>query len=366
MAVDCISKHRVFIHDRGGIQRLDELLDIQSLTYSRVRDDTSTAQVNIAPKYCAAQRAVLDRVCAGAGRFEAVIYRGDERAWEGPINIVTDTLAGFEVTASDVSQYWAQTVLHAGYSNAYPKIGYTIDRAKKMFTAELARKEAIGYNLLGYHVYVQTPTDAKTSRVTLPYQTTLFAEIDDLAAKSGMDYTVIGRRVVIWDTDNNIGQTRTLTNADFLGDGIVVSTYGSQVVTRSIATDGQGAHGQAGGIDPYYGEIESLTSPTEEDQNSGNTAPDQATLNGQALANLTGKNPAPVIIRVADGASINPNGVLALGDFVPGVFIPVQATVNGRVISQWQKLDKVTFSEDSSGETISVTLSPAPQGAVIV
>lgn len=365
MAVDdCIANHRVFIHDRGGIQRLDELVNVQSLRYSRKRDDTSTCTVVIAPQYCAAQRAVLDRVVDGTGRFEVVIYRGEERAWEGPIDITTDSGEGFQVDASDVTSYWASTVMHNAYSNAYPNIAFTIDRAKLILTTELARKEALGYNLLNYLTYIQTPTDAKTSRVTAAYEKTVFTEIDDLAAKSGMDYTAIGRRVILWDTDNNIGQTEPLTNADFLGEGLIVSTYGSQVVTRAIATDGQGNHGQAGGTDPYYGESEYLWSPSEEDQNSG-TPPDQATLNSQAAANLAGKIPAPVIIRVSEGATINPTGVLKLGDFVPGVFIPVQATINGRIVSQWQKLDEVVFNETASGEEINVTMSPAPVGALI-
>lgn len=366
MAVDCISKHRVFIHDRGGVVRLDEMLDIQSVKYSRVRDATSEANIKIAQPNCAAQRAVLDRIIEGCGRFEVVIYRGDERAWEGPTTIATDQGNGFELDAADVTFYWQQTVMHAAYSNAYPNIAYTIDRAKQILTAEMARKEALGYNLLSFYTYLQLPTDAKTSRVSQAYEKYVHAEIDDLAAKSGMDYAAIGRRVLFWDTDSNIGQTPALTNADFLGDGIIVSTYGSQLATRSIATDAQGGAGIAGGTDAYYGEVEILASPSEEDQNSGNAAPDQATLNSQAAANLTGKNPAPVVIRVADGASINPSGVLQLGDFVPGVFIPVSATINGRVVSQWQKLDKVTFTEDASGETIQVTLSPAPQGALIV
>jgi hypothetical protein len=130
VAVGCISKHSVFIHDRGGIQRLDELVDVQDLAYTRVRDGTSTAEVTIAPKYCAAQRAVLDRVAEGCGRFELVIYRGDERVWEGPTQIVTDSAAGFTVSANDVTEYWKQTVVHAAYSNAYPHIDFTTNRAK--------------------------------------------------------------------------------------------------------------------------------------------------------------------------------------------------------------------------------------------
>jgi hypothetical protein len=285
--------------------------------------------------------------------------------WEGPTQIVTDSAGGFTVEASDVTEYWKQTVVHAAYSNAYPNIAFTTDRAKKIITAELARKEALGYNLLPYFTYVHTPTDAKTSRVTVAYQNTLFSEIDALAEKSGMDYTVVGRQAILWDTDQNIGQTAALTNADFLGDGIIVSTYGGQVVTRSIASDGQGHYGLAGGTDPYYGEVEALWTPTEDDQNAG-TPPDQATLNSQANANLSGKLPAPVIIRTPDTATINPSGVLKMGDFVPGVYVPIQATINGRIVSQWQKFDSITFKETSTGETIQATFSPAPIGAVIV
>lgn len=363
MAIACVSKHRVFIHDRGGVQRLDELVNVTSVKYERTRDDTSQATIKISSAACGSQRAALDRI--SAGRHEVVIYRGEERAWEGPIRITTDEASGYSLDASDVTYYMAKTVLHAAYSNAYPNIAYVIDRAKTMMNAELARKEALDppINVLPHVLYVQTPDDAKTSRVTKPYEKTLFGDIDDMAAKSGMDYTTVGRRIIFWDTDNNIGQTPALTDNDFLGEGLIVSSYGSELITHSISTDGQGNFGSAGGIDDYYGEWEALQSPSEE--SADGPPPTQAELDSQALANLAGHNPAPVLIRVSDNSTINPNGTLQLGDLVPGVFIPVRATINGKLVMQWQKLDSVTVSEDDKGEKIQVSMSPAPIGAII-
>jgi hypothetical protein len=171
--------------------------------------------------------------------------------------------------------------------------------------------------------------------------------------------------VIFWDTDNNIGQTTMLSDNDFLGQGLIVSSYASQLITRAITTDGNGLSGVAGGTDPFYGEWEDLQSPSEEAQTAG-TTPTLSQLQSQAKVNLVGHNPTPMLIRVPDGSSINPKGVLQLGDFVPGIYMPVQATIHGRIVSQWQKLDKVVFNEDAKGESIAVTMGPAPLGAVIV
>jgi hypothetical protein len=45
---------------------------------------------------------------------------------------------------------------------------------------------------------------------------------------------------------------------------------------------------------------------------------------------------------------------------VPGVFIPLRATVLVRDFSQMQKLDKVVVTENSQGEKVQISLVPAP------
>ena len=73
------------------------------------------------------------------------------------------------------------------------------------------------------------------------------------------------------------------------------------------------------------------------------------------------KVPPPLVVRVPDNSTLNPNGTLSINELVPGVFIPLEAELPGRQLSQMQKLDSVKVSETAEqGEQVQVVLSPAP------
>lgn len=357
MTIDCVTQHRAYIYDRGGVTRLAEIVQLASVEWTRVRDDISEATVNVNGQACQAQADTLGGI--EPGRHELVLYRGDERVWEGPINRLTYTRDSVEIHALDVLYYASRTVMHLGYDNSYPNVDYVIDRAALILTTELGRKEALTppINVLPHLTLHQLATDAKTSAETVPYQYTVFEHIDALAAKSGLDYTVIGRAIHLWDTHESLGLTAVLTENDFLGD-ITVSVYGSELATRAIVTDGQGVAGIAGGIDPFYGEWETLATAYDENEDAG-APPTQAELKSQAARNIVGRIPAPLQVRIPDGSSLNPTGVLTLGDLVPGVYMPLRADMTVRVIQQTQKLNKVSVTETPAGEEITVVLYPA-------
>lgn len=356
MALNCISKHTVYIYDRGGKTRIDQVLDIRLVRWNRIRDDISEGTVYLSAKSCAAQADFLASI--EPGRHEMVIFRGDERVWEGPMGLVKYTRSGAELHAHDVMYYAYKTAMHAAYSSAYPNTEFVVARAKRIMIAELARKEALSppINVLPYLTDHQTPTDAKTSRVTKAMEKTVWEHVDDMAARGGMDYVTVGRAIHLWDTSKPLGQTPTVTEDDFLGD-VYVSVYGSELATRSIVTDGEGVWGSAGGVDPYYGEWEDLE--TAYDETDGESPPTSAEMASQASRNLAGRNPTPLQIRVPDNSSLNPNGVLAVTDLVPGVFVPMRAQMTARKVMQMQKLNKVQFEETADGENITVVMFPA-------
>jgi hypothetical protein len=356
MAIGCVSGHRAFIHDRGGVRRLFEVTDLTRVKWSRVRDDISEAEIDLDGDECQAQASYLEQI--EPGRHELVIFRGLERVWEGPITRIAYTGYSVSIFAKDVLHYAFRTAMHAGYSSAYPNVEYGTNRIERIFRGELNRKEALTppVNVLPFLANHHKITDAKTTRTTKPYDKTVFEEMDDMAAKAGVDYTVVGRAIHLWDThESAMGQTATVTENDFLGD-ITVSVYGMELATATIVTDGEGTYGKAGGIDPYYGEWEMLvTSETEE----GEDTPTQAVLQEQAQRNLSGRNPTPLQVRVPDNSSLNPNGVLSMSDLVPGVWIPLRATTPIRSIQQMQKLNSMSVTESAEGEDINITMYPA-------
>lgn len=353
------------MYDRGGTQSIGPLEPLVSVTWERLRDDISTATVTVErPSYeCLT---MLENV--EPNRHELVIFRDEERVWEGPITLVTYGRSTVSLQARDVMHYANRTVDHHGHSNGNPNIVTVIQRSLNLLNDELVRKEALDppVNVLPHVVAYQTVNDAKTSKITLPYQMTIFEDIDAMAARSGLDYTVVGRSIVLSDVHTRWAQGPQISEDDFIGE-VIVSMYGMEHATTAFVTDGQGNVGTAGGLDAYYGEWEILdTAYDEASATDGQEPPSVAEMTSQAQRNLNGRNPVPTIVRVPDGSRLNPNGVLSMVHLVPGIRLPLVATLAGRKFSQMQKLDNVRVSEDgTSGEAITVTLSPAQYDDIV-
>lgn len=296
------------------------------------------------------------------GRHEMVVFRGTERVWEGPITRLAYHSNYVEVEARDVMHYAYRTVMHDAHDNSYPDIQTVVDRAIEVL-GELSRKEALDppINVLPYVTAITTANDARTSRKTIPKESTVFEDIDSLAQYAGLDYTVVGRRIILVDTHTVYARTQTVTEADFIGD-VVITLYGMDLATEAWVLgqegeDGTTPVGHYGGIDPYYGEWEVLDTPYNE---GGEESVTQAALDSQASRNIAGKNPTPLMVRLPQGSTLNPAGILKISDLVPGIRIPLRATLTARKIAQMQKLKEVTVTEEEgTGETIQVTMNPA-------
>lgn len=365
MAIDCVSGHRAFIFDRGGTTRMFQIHNLAEVRWGRVRDDISEANIKIAAANCFAQAKELNQI--EAERHELVIFRGQKRVWEGPITRIPMDDDLMEIHAADVMHYASRTVMQSAYNNGGAKAGPALDRVKAIFQTELARKEAMeqaafpgdalpSYNVLPHMVFHQTPSDARTSRSTPRMQKTVWEESDDMAAKGGVDYTTLGRAIHFWDTSKALGQTATMTEADIQAK-IRATMYGMDLATRAIVTDGEGNYGEAGGVDPYYGLVENLE--TAYDENEDTAPPTENEMASQAVRNLAGRNPSPLLLRIPEGSTLNPNSAISIDDLVPGVHIPLRAKILIRTFEQMQKLDRMTVTETAAGETVSISLSPA-------
>lgn len=358
MAYSCES-HTAYIYDRGGMRRIGILDPLTYVKWGRTLDDISSALVRTtAPSWECAK--MLAEVMPG--RHEMVIFRGTERVWEGPVTRLAYHSTYVEIEARDVMHYAYRTVLHNAYSSAYPDIQTVIERTLDTLT-ELQRKEDLDppINVLPFVTAITTPDDARTSRKTIPFESTLFEDMDSLAQYAGMDYTVVGRRIIIVDTHTVYARTQTVTEADFIGD-VVITLYGMDLATEAWVLgqegeDGTTPVGHYGADDPYYGNWEVLDTPYNE---GGEESVTQGALDSQAQRNIAGKNPTPLFVRLPQGSTLNPAGILKISDLVPGVRIPLRATLTARKIAQMQKLKEVTVTEEEgTGETIQVTMNPA-------
>lgn len=366
------------IYDRGGKRRISQLVDVFSVKWSRVLDDRSTATVALTSQSCRNQ---LDTVTGIEPlRHELVIYRGADRVWEGPIGEVAWFSNRVEIVASDVTQYAAGTPLSRDWPNS--ESGgpvYMTERVQQILEHELSvpytmetnagtvvvdRFENISppANVLP-HLEVRPsvgPGGIRTFAVTEAFQMNVLDHLNALS-RGGLDYTAVGRRLLIWDSASSIGRTRILTESDFYGELRVYASGAdfaaiSHISAESQDPDAPPAVGHAGAPDPYYGPWERVVSLTSEE---GGDAPTQVELNGQAARDLVGRNPVPTQIVVPKDAGLRLRSGLTVDQLIPGVVMPVRATLNLRLVSQDQRLESVTVTETGAGEVINVTLFPA-------
>jgi hypothetical protein len=363
MALSC-EIHTAYIYDRGGEHQIALAEPLFRIKWGRLRDDISACMAYIATptKECAKAFGIIH-----AGRHEMVVFRGNKRVWEGPIVRIAYRGKAIEIEAHDVGHYMVRTILHNEYDDRYPNNGPVLDRVERILNAELSRKEALDppINVLAHVQYLySTPpaTDAGTAAHTKPYELTVFQHIDAYAARGGLDYTVVGRSMLFYDVHHKIGQTPTLSMDDFIGDPIITE-YGMELGTYVAMTDGEGHWGEAGGIDPYYGEHEMLFQAYDEsteNKDEPSDPPTIAELTSQAVRSHNQSKLPPMVVRIPDNTRLNPNGVLTMEDLVPGIHMPLIAELPGRTLSQMQKLDSMSVEETADGgEVIKVTLSPA-------
>ncbi len=388
---DCISLHRVMIHDRGGVRRLNQLVDVAEVEWVREADQITGAKVIVSGAACAAQAPVLNSIAAK--RHEVVIFRGDDRVWEGPIDDVKWYSNRVELWANDITDYVRNTPLSKDWPNADGGgFVYMTERIAAILEYELTtpydmetnagtvtvpRWENFGTtpweleewgppaNILP-HLDVRPsvgPQGILTRSDTVAFEMMLGEHLQNLS-EGGLDYTTVGRRLLIWDSAQSIGRTRTITEADFYGDVVVIAAGREHASVGHVSaqrdedadvSDSSGV-GNAGAPDPFYGVWTRLVSLASEE---GNDTPTQLELNSQARRQIVGRNPVPTEIQIPQGSGLRLSHDLRINELVPGVIMPVRATLNLRPVTQDQRLDKLVVRETPTGETIQVSLSPA-------
>jgi|SRR6478735_3171761 len=402
----CVQRHSAQIFDRGGSRPLGPALNLSKVNYQRVRDNTSEGMIRIDGGNCdlSENRKLLAE--ARAHRHELVIFREQERVWEGPLHRIATGVDFAEFYAKDVTQYlFAQPLTQAWQNSTLggvsrstevtTRIGniiqYEMSHGRSMFypttmpdaaadvqawrdAGGVATETTGGWaitipafeddsiwpstNILPYLDVRHFPNEARTTMDTLPFQMTVGTHLQDLARQRGIDFTAVGRRIIIWDTSRNLGVLQTMTSSSFTDD-VMVTEYGADHNQAAYSVGQDGAYGSALSLKnlAYYGPWTTMYTLYDE---SATDAPSQADLDSQARRNTSGRTPAPIEVRIPDNSTIIlPDGV-GLNSLVPGVQVPLRASLNYREIAQMQKIDIVTVTETGEeGENIQVTLTPA-------
>lgn len=355
--------HRAFIYRRGGEVRIAEVTETVHVDWERKRDEISTAEVQVAGWSIDCGN-LLSRLRTWA--YELVIYRdngyGSERVWEGPITLLTYERDKVTIQAKDVMQYAYRRIIKQEMNDQGVSV---VDRAARVLQNCLGPDDP---NVLQWMQPLMRSDDAKQYRKTPAFSRTAYEEVDDMAANSGLDYTVVGRAILLWGTKHRIGTLPEFRDED-LGSTPIVSEYGNSMANFYAVSDGAGVYGTASrldenGEDPENGLVEMLSSTWAQDaENETGTYTEEgvetirksfAEFSERSIAD---KYPTPVIVRVPDGTSLNPDTVINIQQLVPGVAIPLRSIGTLRKVKTTQKLDSLKVVEESGNETITVTMS---------
>lgn len=371
-----VGQNRVFVFDRGGTRMLGELTPLVDVAWGRKRDDISSTTIHLA-EWDESMRRFLGSLRSWV--HELVVFRDGVRCWEGPITRISASKTQVEIEAKDVMAYVYRRIMRQGYNDSYRIINGTqigqhtvVERASQIVMNALAYDDP---NVLPYLTPLNNPGDAKTSRSVKDFVKTAWEEVDDLAATAGLDYTAIGRRIAFWDTHRPIGRLPEMRDGDF-GDSPIVTEYGMSMANVFGVTNNNGLYGlatkglDANGLPGSEGFIEQLASAYGESEGQGTeqTLTREAikraieSMTNQAERNISPRWPAPLVVRVPDNTSLNPELNLGINQLVPGVWIPLRSNSTIREVAQWQKLDSIQVTQDDQGEKITVVMSPAPNG----
>lgn len=379
VAEGCITGHSAYIYDRGGMTRVGQIQDIASIRWERNRDGVSEAQVTLTGRSCANQRRLISGLITK--RHELVIFRNGKRVWEGPLWRIGDEGDRVVIVAHDVAQYLFGTPLSRIWDNSYDNDN-DVSRATEVTTrmhdiiqwelthgrnVRLVGGGTVAFpawesldppaNVLPYLAVHHFANEARTAAKTLAFEMTVGEHLQNYARNGGIDYTAVGRAIHIWDTSRSIGRTRAWTEADFFGN-IIVSEYGADHIQAAYVIGAEGAYGEAG-VASFLSTYGPWTSIHDAYNEETADAPTQAELDSQASRNVVGRQPVPIEVRVPDNSSIRLGSTLTIDDLVPGVQVPLLATLNSRQWNQMQKIDHLVVEETAESEDVKVTLTPA-------
>lgn len=373
----CVTSHTAYITDRGGRQRVFQPVQLSQVKWGRKLSNASSASITVSGAACRRQMPKLMDVTPR--RHELVIYRGGERVWEGPIVDVRNKHNEVTIAAQDVVEYLAGTTLSKYWPNS--EDGGTdnaLERVRQIITHELtepytAKVGGAAGALQTFQRWEQLTPPANvlpylevrtgellTNTITLPFEMTVAEHLLNLS-KVGLSFTTIGRKLLVWDSSQSIGQIRRLSDADFNGDlDIYMTGTGFAAVQHVVGQVSQYADpadadnvGTAGAVDPYYGAWTSLETHQEEGDQDVDL---EDALSSQAERLYAARKILPTEITMPSGASLRLDESLTIDRLVPGVDVPVIATINGRNVSRVQRFQELTVTETAAGESVGGTI----------
>lgn len=341
---------------RGGSRRIGGITAASQVSYGRALDGISTCEITVpvanADRKC---RNLLENIHAWG--HEIVMHRDGERAWEGPITRIVEKRGEIKITARDVLGYTLRRVTRGRNTAVLPgmPVCYVVDEIEFDVLAAFSEDDP---NVLDHLTLLDAGAGPATQREVGPY-TAYYADTIDSLSNSGGNYTVVGRRILVWSDDASPGRLKTLLPETHLTSDIEVSEEGMAGSTRVIATSDESAFGAstANGVDSFYGVVETLVNiPGLITQGA---APGSTAFITAADSIRSQTFPMPQMLNIPEGSTLSGEAPYTLAQLVPGVTIPVSHRSGLRKIDGDFILTAMQVVQDASGEQVQISVTPS-------
>jgi len=339
-----VEQYEAQLIDRTGTKVLDVFDGLTEVNWERRKDSVTVASVV----------ANITGDCGALGDVDPYatglrLLRNGDVVWEGPVYEVRERFNTVEVVARDVAHWLDVRVIRNVINDE--------DRARDaVLIARDVVREGFRYddpNVLPYLQVVPggTKLTRKTDPADRPYAG---AELSDLA-RVGMDWVVVGRRIVLMPPDHHLGRAAQITHEDILGDWDIIKA-GRDFASRQI-TAGEGALvARRGGKDRRYGLVEQV--------NNEQSLTTQEAVDNAAESRYVVTPRPPVWVSLDDGVTLRPETPVTIEELVPGVVFPGSFELRCTAVQQDFQLQRVSVSASEGSENVKIGATAIGYAAV--
>lgn len=375
-----------YIYDQRGEHRLLELTDVSALSWNRVLNGISEASVTVTVP---GDANYANSCCGQLGNIHTwhhslVIYRNDgegntTRVWEGPIRRIGHTANSATIDAKDVLAWVEKRRRHT-----YRTITDSPVAAEMLVAVRRAFGEVIDApnnasaqthdpNVLrwvgsatgqGPRTVGGSGADGRpVSRTVEPNDAMYLDDLTSLADLGGR-FTTVGRSILLFHDQLQLGRTRTLWPLQHLASEITIVEDGDVLVTSSVSRDDDrnaaifNVRGTP--VDPFYGQLDIV--------NSIGYSPATAQALQTAARTYADQNyPAPLVVDIPQDSTLACDSPFPIEHLVPGVIVPIESRETCRDVRGIMILGGVAVRQNAgSAETVGITLTAASAALVEV
>lgn len=336
----CAVDMHVRVQAQGGKGFKATLERPETVQFSRAIDETSTAQV-VVPIRDVSCCQFLSGVRPWA--HELAIVRDGVTVWEGPILTVVDSKNAGTITISarDLTAWFAKRRIPTSYSF----VGNPQDLAT---IAETAIRDGMVVDDPNMLKHLQVfPTGVFAERAVAANTALIDDEIRSMVG-NGLNFTTVGRRVILFGDNNPLATIAPLKSGDFLGD--VPLQWDGLTSANDAVVLGEGVAGRYLAPGGTYGLLQSVTKVDGLLNTSGAV--------GAARAIVAATFPPPLFLTPGSVGQLRSQAPVTLADLVPGVNSLLTVDGNCSRFSQLMRLEKVEVAWSMSTERVTPTFAP--------